>query len=129
MYVDDFDCNANLVTTEADLLARLRTVRRGLYGAFFLYHEHPHPMLSVQFNGDVAYLHFFPSDDHPGYQPCRMTPDGCDGDVHFLQTNGTEADSFDMPNDTLVSADDAYVAAAEFFRSADLPPSVSWFEL
>lgn len=129
MYVDDFDCSTSRVATEVELLARLRTVRRGHYGAFVLYHEHPYPMLSVQLNGDVAYLHFFASKDHPGYQPCQMTPDGCDGDVRFLQTSGTEADSFDMPSDALVRADVAYVAAAEFFRSAELPPSVSWLEL
>ena len=129
MYVDDFERNADTVDTEAELLTRLRTVRRGDYGAFFLYHTEPHPTLSVQFNRDIAYLHYFPSDDHPGYQPCQMTPDGCDGDVHFLQTDGSEANSFDVSSDALVSADVAYIAAIEFLRSAELPPSVSWFEL
>lgn len=129
MHVDDFEHIANIVTTEAALLSRLRSVRRGEYGAFFLYHTIAHPALSIQFNGDIAYLHYFPADDHPGYHPRDMTPDGCAGDVRFLQTNGSEADSFDMPFNTLVSADVAYIAAVEFFRSAKLPRSVSWFEL
>ena len=81
------------VTTEAELLARLRSVRRGRYGAFFLYHVVRHPFLSIQFNGDIAYLHYFPSENHPGFQPRGVTPENCSEHVHFLQTDGGEADS------------------------------------
>ena len=78
-------------------------------------------MLSVQINGTIAYLHYFPAEKHPGYQSRDMTPDGCPADVHFLQPDGGEADSFDMPDYTLVAVDAAYVAAVEFFHSPALP--------
>ena len=129
MRLDDFERNANAITTEGELISRLQTVRRGEYGAFFLYHEELFPMLSIQFNGDLAYLHYFPSEDHPGYQPCRMTPDDCESDVHFIQLDGDEANSFDMPRETLVSVEAAYAAATAFLHKTALPASVSWLEL
>jgi len=94
-----------------------------------LSHEDDYPALSVQLNHDIAYLHYFSKEDHPGYQPRGMTPKGCTGDYHFLQTNNCEADSFDMPDYTLVSAETAYLAAIEFFHAAVLPESVAWTEL
>jgi len=80
-------------------------------------------------NKDIAYLHYFPPEKHPGYQPYDMNSDDCTGDIHFGQTDGSEGGSFDMPDYTLVSADTAYNAVIEFFRSSDLPQSISWFEL
>ena len=129
MQIDDFDGNAITVNTETELLARLRYVRRGRYGAFFLYHAARFPALSVQINGEIAYLHYFPVETHPGYQPRDLTPDGCPAEVHFLQPDGSEAESFDMPDYAIVAADAAYVAAIEFFNSRALPPSISWLEL
>jgi hypothetical protein len=58
-----------------------------------------------------------------------MSPDDCPESLFFLQINGSNADSFTMPRETLVSEDVAYAAAIEFFHSSKLPPSVSWFEL
>jgi hypothetical protein len=128
MNIDDFDKTGLVILTPADLRKRLQSVRRGRYGAFHLYHDY-YPMLGVYINDTIAYLHYFPSEDHPGFQPHDMTPDGCPSDVHFLQTDGSEADSIDAPDSTLVSVDAAYAAAVEFFHLATLPPSISWFEL
>jgi hypothetical protein len=128
MQLEDFDGHT-AIDTEDVLLTRLRSVRRGVYGAFMLSHADLYPALSVQLNHDFAYLHYFPGEDHPGYQPRGMTPNGCTGDYRFLLTNNCEADSFDMPAYTLVSAQAAYAAAIDFFRAPVLPNSVTWFEL
>ncbi len=128
MHVCDLDGDT-LVAGEDHLLRRLKSVRRGGYGAFVLHHGDLYPSLFVHLNRDLAYLHYFPAGGHPGYQAQDMTPEGCVGEIHFLQTNGLEADSFDMPDDALVSEVAAYNASVEFFRSPELPPSVSWFEL
>lgn len=129
MNIDDFD-GSTIISNEADLLDRIKSVRNGKYGAFMMYDiAKPYPALSIQINDDVAYLHYFPSDDHPGYQPQGMAPKSCDESVYFLQTTGLHSDGFDMPNSTLVSTDMAYTAAVEFFRSSDLPQSIFWSEL
>jgi hypothetical protein len=128
MQIDDFDGHT-FINTEDELLARLMSVRRGDYRAFMLSHVDDYPALSVQLNCEIAYLHYFPAADHPGYHPHGMTPPGCTGDYHFLQTNNCEADSFDMPDRALVSAETAYAAAVEFLRSRELPESIKWFEV
>lgn len=129
MYLDDLRGSTHPID-EATLNLRLRSVRKGTYGAFVLRHTDSGPSLWVHLNGDIAYLHFFPSGhDHPGFQPKNMTPAHCEEVVHFLLTNGSEGDSIDLPRSTLVSADAAYVAAMEFFRMEIPPPSIQWFEL
>lgn len=128
MILTDFD-GEHCILTEAELLCRLRSVRRGAYGAFILQHDADVPSLWVQFNSNIAYLHFFPEDDHPGLCSTGKTPEGCEGSFHFLQVNNSEADSFDMDSFAIMNADDAYTAAIEFFHSATAPPSIEWIEL
>ncbi len=129
MHIEDFRASIEVFSEEA-LLDRLKTVRRGHLGAFILSHNNRSPTLFVHLNGHVAYLHYFVSEEgHPGFQPRNMSPDKCPECVDFLQVNGEEADSITMPRDTLISDNAAYSAAIEFFRSSDLPKSVSWVEL
>jgi hypothetical protein len=47
----------------------------------------------------------------------------------FLMVTGTEADSFAMPQGTLVPVGVAYRAAEQFLREPYLPPSITWLEL
>ena len=117
------------VVAEGTLLDRLRSVRRGAYGAFILSHEEDGPSLWVHMNGDKAYVHFFPArdSDHPGFQSTSSSPglSLC----HFVQTDGGEADSFDISADTVVTVDLAYTAAVEFFRDgSSMPASITWRE-
>ena len=130
MQIDDFD-TSRPVASVAELDHCLRTHRRGDFGAFILAHRDEGSSFWVLINQDIAYLHFFITMDgsHPGYQPTGMTPKGCPATVHFLQTSGSEADSFDMVAEALVSVEAAYVAAREYFSSDELPHSVSWLEL
>ncbi len=130
MNVWDFDGTVQ-VDHEADLLNRLRSARQGSFGAFVLSHDDAGPALWGHINGDVAYLHFFPdqSGGHPGFQPVMKSPPSCGDRVRFLQIDGSEADSFDMPRGTLIDLETAYKAAGEFLRNPSLPTSVNWIEL
>jgi hypothetical protein len=130
MYVEDLK-DRIYVDRPEDLIDRLRSVRKGRYGAFFLSHDDSGPSLSIHINGGVAYVHFFPDNlgRHPGFQPVGMSPIDCEESVHFLQTDGGEADSLTMPKQTLVSLEVAYRAATEFLNSPVLPASIRWLEL
>ncbi len=118
------------VDRENELEHRLRSIRKGDYGAAVLSHN-DRLSLCILINNNVAYLHFFPDKTgrHPGYQPTGMSLEFCDLQVHFLQIDGGEADSINMPCSTLVPVETAYKAAREFLREAALPPSISWIEL
>ena len=128
MRVCDFDGTVDIADKTA-LIHRLRSVRRGRYGAFILSHQDLYPCLFVHFNDTLAYVHYFRSEDHPGFQPNGLPPDGCTQGGHFLQVDGSEADSIDVPPCAVVAADIALSAACDFLKSSALPPSVSWFEL
>ena len=129
MDVQDFDGITN-VSSEDELLAKLSCCRRDGFGAFQLFGENQ-TSLEIGFNGDLAFLYFFPDSEgiHTGYEPVGMTPPNCPQTVFVYQTSGDKADGFEIPSDYIVSADIAYSAAVEYFECQVLPPSVSWFEL
>jgi hypothetical protein len=130
MRIDDFNCRT-IFDDPMRLIAHLSSVRTGPYGAFILSHTDDGPSLCVHINGEVAYIHFFPdnSGDHAGFQASNMMPSNYDEVVHFIQTDGSEAASFDMCRITLVPVAVAYEAAAEFLAKPSLPQCVNWAEL
>src|SRR5215468_6637098 len=125
MYVHDLEGLVQIDRPE-DLLSRLRSVRKGPYGAFILSRDDIGPSLWIHINRNVAYLHFFletQSTSHPGFQAWGKDR------VHFVQIDGGEGDSITMPKQTLVSLEAAYKAATEFFNISTLPSSIRWSEL
>ncbi len=130
MVVEDFDGTFS-TDCEAELDARLRSVRRGEFGAFILTHNRKGASLWIHLNGDVAYLHYFPDGEgkHPGYQVAALSSAEHDEPVRLLQVYGGKADGFAMPPELLVPAEVAYQAAREFLRSPSLPLSIRWHEL
>jgi hypothetical protein len=129
MHLQDFD-GVVQIEREDDLAQLLRSKRRGDYGAFILWHRDGGPSLWIHTYKQLAYLHFFldDSEKHPGFQSQSVTSITTE-QVHFLQTNGIEADSIDAPPDTVVPIQQAYEAARAFFRNPERPESVTWFEL
>ena len=128
MHLQDFDGRCQL-ETEEDLTNRLRTIRKGNFGAFILWHEDGGPSLWVHLNKDLAHLHFFPdaSGAHPGFQCSTGLASG--GEVRFLQTDGSEADSITVPRDAVIPVQHAYEAAREFLHTKTRPSSIQWLEL
>jgi hypothetical protein len=117
------------VAREDELLARLRSVRRGPDAAFILSHGGD-DSLWVHIHGDAAFLWFLPDRDgkHPGFVPDGMWP-GDHHEVRFLQTSGMQADSIVVPWWQLVPVEVAYKAAVAYLHAPTQPSSVSWFEL
>lgn len=124
----DFD-GCCQVEGDDELLAHLRSVRRGHYGAFILSHG-GNESLWVHINGDAAFLWYLPDRDskHPGFVPDGMW-EREHHNVRFLQTSAIEADAINVGWWQLLPVDAAYRAAAEYLHSSSLPASVSWFEL
>ncbi|PHQ36040.1 Imm1 family immunity protein [Rhodopirellula bahusiensis] len=128
MKIDDLSGSAE-TDDAAQIANRLRTIRVDRYGAFHISGDRDLPYISAHFNGDIAYIHYFTADDHPGFHPTDMAPPGCPDDVHFLNTDGSEAGAIDMPASTLVDAETAIHAILEFAATGDMPQSIQWFEL
>ena len=86
--------------------------------------EQKHPLLVVHTNADLAYLHYFPAERHPGFQAVGGRDGG--GEVTFWQEGQGQ---FCMPSAVVVTVEKAYAAAAQFFNSGTLPSCVEWTEL
>jgi hypothetical protein len=126
--VRDFD-GVCQVERDDELLARLRSVRRGIDGAFILDHGGDES-LWVHIRGDAAFLWVCPGTDgkHPGFVPDGMWP-GEHQNVRFLQVSGREADAITVLWQQLVPVETAYRAAVEYLHRRSLPESIRWFEL
>ena len=124
----DFD-GCSTVGQEEELLARLRSMRRGPDGAFILSHDGDES-LWVHIHGQAAFLWFSPHKDggNAGFVPDGMWS-GEQREVRFLQTDGSLANSFGVPWQRLLPVEAAYRAAVEYLHSRGRPSSVSWFEL
>ncbi len=128
MEVFDFDASYQ-VERDEELLARLRSVRRGCDGAFILSHGGDESLWG-HINGEAAFLCFFPDKNgrHPGFVPDNMWG-GEQHSVRFLLVGGDEGSAIEVPWWQLVPVDVAYQAAVEYLHSPALPSLVRWFEL
>ena len=119
------------IDSEQQLESAFYDYRKGPYGAFHFSHADPHPWLAVLINDTAAYVHYFPSDGHPGFQSLAVPASATDSDetVRFLQAGGCEADGFDLPTYTTVPADLGLAAARQFLHTSSLPNCINWGEL
>ncbi len=125
------DSPTGTVSVEAleELVDLLSKAGIGERATFYLSHLAEFPLLSVHLNDSKAYVHYFPSGQHPGFQARHMTPEDCPEEVSFHYAPGAAGDLITMPSSCVVHRDDAIKAASEFFASTELPKSINWFEL
>jgi hypothetical protein len=116
-------CGNQVVGTLDELQHLLRERLTDDFGEFWL-GEKGQPTLAIHTNSDLAYLHYFPASRHPCFQSVGNA--GLDGEVLFKQAG--QAD-FSMPRAAVVSVEQAYRAAADFFTSRNLPSCIKWSEL
>jgi len=88
------------------------------------------PLLDVLVNGNLASLHYWFEQDHPGFRSFENLPP--------TESRGTTSfDSSNLLGDRVVSVDNLFVvprslaidAAKEFFLTQELPNCVKWMEL
>ncbi len=97
--------------------------------SFWLSHsDGTKPSLSMLVRGDLACLHYFPDDSHPGVSSI--------GEVAALKPGGTTIFFIDNPdqeqeilNSSVIHFAKAIEVAKEFFACKGLPRSIKWFEL
>jgi hypothetical protein len=96
---------------------------------FWLAHDDEYPTLAIRATGDLADIHYFPSEGHPGFR-C-LGGDGLpEGGMTTLVFPGCDpATGEQNPNEFIVHFETARLAARDFFHSLRMLPSASWFEL
>ncbi len=125
--IQDFAAITNVNTiSELEQLLQKRYCNDA--NSFWLSHnDESKPSMSLLVKGDIAYLHYFPSESHPGFASSRNDENLIDGTtIFFLDSPDQEQE---ILNSSVVSFAQALKAATEFFYSKNLPKSINWSEL
>jgi len=127
MRIEDYDTIHD--TKDPKQIARILHRRFGnRYNSFMLSHgAEKHPAINLLVNGDLAYLCYWPNEEHAGFNSIGgregLNPDG--QTAFFL----SEHTLHEMPNVYVISFSDALTVAQEFAVSRGLPKSIQWEEL
>jgi hypothetical protein len=112
----------------ADVEAVL-TKRYSAANAFWLSHgSDKYPVVSILVNGELASLHYFPKECHPGFRSVGTMEGLSPGATATFFMNSLR-EEVQVLNDSIVPFSLALRAACEFCASTDLPRCVQWFEL
>jgi hypothetical protein len=129
MRVEDF-CGVGFEIIDAHALEAALMRRHGEdANEFWLSHSgQRYPGISLLVKGELAALHYFPREEHPGFRAvgslAGLNPDGMT--TFWMSVSG---DTIDVLNDAVMPFAFALTAAKEFLTSDGLPESVKWFEL
>jgi hypothetical protein len=91
--------------------------------------EERYPALAIRVSGDVADVHYFPRDGHPGFR-CLGGHGLPEGGFATLVYQGCDPGSGEQtPNEFVVPLETARSVAKDFLHSKHMSEAVSWFEL
>ena len=99
-------------------------------GMFWLTPEpERYPTLALRVSGEVADVHYFPWDGHPGFRCLGGDglPNG--GSTTLVYEGCDPATGEETPNEFVIPFETALAIAKEFFRTKQMSAAVSWFEL
>jgi hypothetical protein len=126
--IQDYDSVCN-VTRPADIDAALRKRHGSGRNAFWLSHgAELFPAINIMVKGDLAYVHYFPKEEHPGFASVGKLPGlRPNGDTNFFMSSSDEP--VEIRNGAVVHFLDALKVAQEFATSSVVPRCIQWFEL
>jgi hypothetical protein len=128
MRIQDNGSNSNF-TKPLDIEAALCKRDGAGRNSFWLSHgDELYPVINILVNGDLAYLEYFPSEDHPGFISVGRSPNLSPGGYTSFFPDDTN-ETLQIMNAAVVSFSDALKAAQEFANSGTLPKCIEWFEL
>jgi hypothetical protein len=128
MRIQDYDSICN-VTSPADIETALSRRHGAGRNAFWLSHgAELFPVINIMVKGDLAHVHYFPEDRHPGFASVGRLPDlRPNGDTVVFMNSSDEP--VEIMNGAVVPFSDALKVAQEFAISATMPKCIQWFEL
>jgi hypothetical protein len=125
--VDDF--NHTVMVSDEEALERALRVRYADANSFWLTHDHEkNPAVSILVRGELAYVHYFPSESHPGFASVGSCENvaRAGSTIFFMDSVNQEQE---ILNASVVPFSKALKAATEFFSHKELPSCLEWTEL
>ena len=128
MRIEDLD-SAHHVTNIADIEVVLNKRHRAGINSFWLADgAGTFPAINIMVNGDLAYVHYFPNDNHPGFASVGNLPGLRVGEFSEFFPEQSN-DSFDIMNEAVIPFSDALKVAQEFASSPTMPKCIGWNSL
>ena len=129
MKIEDFN-NVHDITSLDELEGVLKTRYENGINQFSLYEDNiKYPWVALMVNGDLAALHYFPHEGHPGFIPLGKNVGLEPGGFTTFYLSNPHREKLWIPNYSVIPYSVALTAAKEFFSSRQLPQSIEWFEL
>jgi immunity protein Imm1 of predicted polymorphic toxin system len=125
--VEDFE-TALEVTTPTDLEAALSKRHGAAINSFWLSHgAEEFPAINIMVKGDLAYVHYFPQERHPGFASAakELVPKPNETSTFFVYPT----EKVWVLNSALIPFSDALKVAQEFAVSKAMPRCIQWSEL
>jgi hypothetical protein len=98
--------------------------------AFWLSHEsQEYPTLSILVKGDLAALHYIPTEHEAGFRSVGKMPSLDPRGTTSFSISENAADDVEELNDAVLPFSVALSVAKDFFASNELPAGVEWLEL
>jgi hypothetical protein len=124
--IEDYDTEY-IVTKPEEIEAALSKRYPGGINSFWLYRgPEQFPSINVSVKGDLAYVHYFPREGHPGFASVgNADPRSSETSIFFIRPT----EKIWVLNSTLVPFSDALKAAHEFAVSDTAPGCIQWNSL
>ena len=125
MLVVDFDGQHQVVDEDALDKQLSRRSSAGVNHFWLYFDEEEYPWLAIAVKQDIACVHFFPKEGHPGFQSVGST--SANETITFYMTAD---DTIEVPQTAVVPINLAMIAAHEFMHGhGERPSAVKWLEL
>jgi hypothetical protein len=129
MKIEDFDSVHDL-TTRLEIERALSKRHDAGINSFWLSHgTEQRPAINIMVNGDLAYVHYFPDEDHPGYASVGALSHLPRGGITNFFDGPSGGEPFDILNEAVVPFSEALKVAQEFAVSKEMPKCIPWRSL
>ena len=127
MRIEDYDSDRE-ATDPTDIDAALSKRHGDGLNSFWLSHgAEEFPVINILVKGDLAYVHYFPKDRHPGFASAAKVLGPRPDETSIFFEYPTE--KMWILNSALIPFSDALKAAQEFAASKTMPKCIQWSEL
>jgi hypothetical protein len=116
---------------DAGALEQVLRFRDDVGGAMFWLadDDEPHPAMAIRVSGDLADVHYFPHEGHPGFRALVESSAPRAPMTTFIYEGCDPAAGEETPSEFVLPAAAAIEIAKEFQLTGEMSAAVSWFEL
>ena len=127
MRIEDYDFVCEAATSQEIEVALSRRHGNGMNSFWLTDGNNDFPYINILAKGDVAYVHYFPEERHPGFASAAKVPVDKPHETGVFFLYPTE--KVWILNGEVIPFSDALKAAKEFAITTAMPKSIQWFEL